>query len=244
MNTFIKMYKFSLLIIFILGSILQSCSEEEMSLTPLNELECVSGLTDFDTVRLDPISIGFVPYNGNETIVFKNSLGNEVKFKPLYGALKHSYYNDEFELACMSGDSNYYEFNREQFAVSKKCEALNLQFFLNVYTQHSYLMPIFFDQFSLLLHSPPLDNIIDTSISIRIVTSLKGNFELLDLHPNFTDTYSFTADTTLLEVNFQNVYFSNNSANALLPSLFFTKDLGMIAFQDLNMVLWVFDRIE
>ncbi len=243
-TTISKMYKFILFIILIFLSVLQSCSEDELTLPPLNELECVSGLTDFDTVKLDPISIGFVSYTGNETIVFKNDLGHEVKFEPLYGALKHSYHNDEFELQCTSGDTNYYEFNRDQFAVSKKCEALNLQFYLNVFTQYSYSMPLFYDLFSLLLHSPPLDHIIDTAISISIVTSLKGNAELLDLHPNFTDTYNFTADTTLLQVNFQNVYFSNNSTITLLPSLFFTKELGMVAFQDLDDVLWVFDRIE
>ena len=215
-----------------------------MTLPSANEVECITGLTDFDTVWLDPISIEFVSYTGEETMVFKNALGHEVKFEPLYGALKHSFYNDEFEIPCMGGDTNYYEFNRDQFAVSKKCEALNLQFFLNVYTQYSYPMPLFFDQFSLLLHTPTMDQIIDTAISIRVVTSLKGNGELLDLYPNFTDTYKFTPDTTLLQVNFQNVYFSTKSGMDLLPSLFYTKELGMVAFQDLDGMMWVFDRIE
>jgi hypothetical protein len=225
-------------------TLLFSCSKEAPVVPPINDLACEEGVINLGVIELDTVSVSFVPYTGEETLVFKNANGDEARFVPLYTSLNHSFFLNDFDLVCMTGDTNHYEFNREQYAVSKKCEALNLQFYLNVYTQESFQLPIFYDIFSLNLHSPPLDFRIDTAVAISFVTSMKGNIAIPFEPDYYSSFYEFTLDTTLLNAQFQDVYFTRKPAGSLLPSLFFTKTSGIIAFQDLHDIMWIFDHTE
>ncbi|MBK9980950.1 MAG: hypothetical protein IPP15_00760 [Saprospiraceae bacterium] len=238
------MYKFIFFIsMFLLITFITSC-DDPISPAPINDLTCESNLIDLDTIKLDPASVDFVSYTGTEVLVFKNTLGDEAKFKPLYGPLSHVFYPMHFKIECMSGDTNHYTFIQEQYAVSKKCDKLNLQFYLNLLARNSFVVPLFNDEFSLILHTPPLDHFIDTAVTIRIVTSLKGNPDMPDPTHIYLASYKFTSDTTLLNVPFHDVYYTYKTSHGLLPSLFYTKELGMVAFQDLDDVMWVFDRFE
>ena len=236
------MQKLNLFLIVILFFGLVSCSDEDP--IAINDLECETGTIDLDTIFLEETSTSFVSYLGDEVLFYKNAIGDEVKFEPLYGSLKHSYYPWDFALQCMNGDSNHYEYNPEQYAVAKKCEALHLQFFLNVLPYRAYHTTLFYDNFSLLLHTPPLDHIIDTSVTLRFVTSLKNNVGFPENEIILHTEPAFVADTMLLNKSFQNIYYAVKGNTSLLQSVFYTKEQGMVAFQDLDEVFWVLDRIE
>ena len=220
---------------------LLSCKDEVIDPTPVNDLACESEPVYLDTIYLDTESIAFVPYDGTETSVFKNAVGEEARFEPLFD-FRISYHRMEFKRICMNGDTNHYSFNGEQYSVSKKCPDLNLQFYLNVFPQNVDVPDVFYDYFIFLLHSPPLDNTIDTSITLNFTTSYKGNQIPPTAHHYLQ--YKFAADTSFLNVPFQDVYYNDKSISNPPNSVFYTKQLGLIAFTDLNDVLWVFDRFE
>ena len=102
---------------------------------------------------------------------------------------------------------------------------------------------VYFDYFSLNLYSPPHDFKNDTTISINLVSSWRDT-----MRPSpyiFIPTYyKFKTDTTLLNVAFQEVYCNIKTINDPPNSVYYSKALGMIAFTDLDDVLWVFDRVE
>ena len=56
----------------------------------------------------------------------------------------------------------------------------------------------------------------------------------------FHDEFGFTADTTLLNKSFQDVYHDQSETY----SVFYTKEQGVVAFYSINQDLYVLDRIE
>jgi hypothetical protein len=221
-----------------------SCDKDDDVIEIIGQNICIDEIINFDTIHLSPESIGFIPYNGKESMYFKNVNGEEVKFEPLYPPISHSFRENEFELICDSGGLNNYIFTREQYAVSHKCEDLNLQYYLNVYSYNSSQRPEFVDKFSLLFHEPALDHNIDTLIKLEIITSYRNKEELLIEEFANYNNYEFLSEIKLLNKSFNAVYKVVEPKDNLLTELYFNKEFGIVGFKDLNLVLWVFDRIE
>ncbi|GJM33545.1 MAG: hypothetical protein DHS20C18_25460 [Saprospiraceae bacterium] len=207
-------------------------------------IPCTNELIDLDTIRLNPESLEFIPYDGEESFYFKNNIGEEVKFEPLYPPISHSFRETDFELTCDDGDINNYVFTREQYAVSHKCTDLNLQFYLNVYSYNSSEYPQFVDKFTLIFHEPSLDNFIDTLIQLKVITSFKDEEELLGDEFDSYNQYEFKGEIELLDKTFNNVYKVIEPEDNLLTELYFSKEYGIVGFKDLEFRLWVFDRFE
>lgn len=220
------------------------CSKDDDVMKAIEQIICSDNIVDFNTIYLSPESIEFIPYNGEESIYFKNENGEEVKFEPLYPPISHSFIETEFELICEGGDMNHYIFTREQYAVSHKCESLNLQYYLNLYTYNSSQYPEFVDRFSLLFHEPALDNHIDTLIGLEIVTSFRDKEDLLAKEFTNYSNYEFVSEIKLLNKTFNEVYKVIEPEDNLLTELYFNKEYGIVGFKDLALELWVFDRIE
>lgn len=229
--------------LWFIGSLLTliSCSKEDT----IPQIVCENRIIDLDTIILEENSRDFIPYTGLEKIYFKNENGSEVEFLQLYGPLKHSYHEFDFEIMCEESDFNEYVFNREQFSVSHKCAELNLQYYLNVYVQNSHKQPKFVDVFNFLLHAPALDNFIDTAISIRFITNDRGNEELLNDDFKHDNIYQFAPELLLNHKLFHSVYFNKQpNSPKLLTEVYYTKEQGLIGFKDIDGMLWVLDRIE
>lgn len=239
-------YKFLIFTITIVVSIYSCAIDDDVSIEPSLTfcLSCVDGIVDLDTIFLSSESLGFIPYAGTENLIFKNEAGDEVVFEPLFGPVNQSIFSREFEVDCDEGGQNTYEFNRQQFAVSHKCEALNLQYYLNVLVFNSNEYPRFVDVFILNFHEPALDNLIDTVISLNVITDFKGNEVLLETEFEFYNDYEFVSEIELLDKTFTNVYQAIEPEDNLLTELYFNKANGIVGFKDLQMELWVFDRIE
>lgn len=206
-------------------------------------ISCFDGVTGLDTIFLDAETLAFIPYTGDETIFFKNAIGDEVKFEPLF-LPTHSFRMFDFEVDCDGVSQNFYEYTRDQYSVSHKCEALNLQYFLNVYTENSRNYPRFIDVFRMNFHEPTTDNIIDTVINLSIIPSYKGNQDLLSEEFLFYNNYEFASEFQLLDKTFSDVYTVIESEDNLLTTLHFNVENGIVGFKDLTQELWVFDRIE
>jgi hypothetical protein len=220
------------------------CSKDDDVSETIEQIICNDSTVNFDTIYLSPESIGFIPYNGKESIYFKNENGVEVKFEPLYPPKSHSFRKTEFELICEGGDMNNYVFTREQYAVSHKCKDLNLQYYLNVYSKNSSQYPEFVDKFSLLFHEPALDNFIDTLIKLEIITSFREKEDLLTKEFANYGNYEFVSKIKLLNKTFNEVYKVIEPKDNLLTEIYFNKEYGIVGFKDLALKLWVFDRIE
>ncbi len=232
-------------VIFFAFCILISCSKnDDFGIQLINEIECDSNLISLDTVLLTQESLDFIPYTGIESFYFKNELGYEVKFEPLSPPISHSFRNTNFELTCIDGEVNDYEFTREQYAVSHKCDELNLQYYLNLYTFNSKIDLLFVDKFSFIFHEPATDNFIDTLIKLNIITSFKENELYLENEFESYQNYELLNEITLISKTFNNVYRVIQPPENLLTELYFNKEFGLIGFKDLNFELWVFDRFE
>ena len=58
------------------------------------------------------------------------------------------------------------------------------------------------------------------------------------------NNYEFLSEIKLLNKSFNAVYKVVEPKDNLLTELYFNKEFGIVGFKDLNLVLWVFDRIE
>ncbi len=226
----------------ILVTILFSCKDEV--LVGPDAIQCESDAIDLGTVSLDPESVSYVSYTGNEVIIFKNEVGDEVRFEPPQLQLNHLWLNTGFNLLCMSGDTNKYILLKELYSFSKECESLDLRMSLTIFPQNSRDIPLFNDELNLYLHGGLSNNFFDSTISLNITTSLRGNEDFSDALLIVGYKYGFASDTSLLNIPFQNVHYTIKPAGRILRSIFYTKEHGLVAFQDLNDRLWVFDRIE
>ncbi len=231
--------------IFILLSLIAiSCSKvDEPPQIPKGAHPCETDTIDLDTILLNPQSLEFIPYTGLESIYFKNTTGDEVKFEPLYPPKSHHFRKTDFDLICDEGKINNYTFVREQYTVSHICKKLNLKYYLNLYTYNSRQQPKFIDRFNFLFHEPSLDNKIDTAISLTIVANFKGNE--IELGEEFQhQNYEIFSALKILNKTFTNVYKVIEPKENLLTEIYFNKDFGLIGFKDLDSELWVFDRFE
>ncbi len=226
--------------LFVLVFFILSCSKE-------NEIEppfCNGTITELGIINVNPNSLSFIPYSGEENIYFRNENGDEVKFEPAFGPKKNVFQDNTFEITCDNGGVDYYKFIREQYAVSFKCIELNLEYYLNLYTHNSSIYPIFVDEFWLRLLIPPTENNISFPIFLNIITSFNGNEDLLKDEFESFDNYEFVDELELLNMTFNNVYKITDLENrSLLTELYFNKDYGVIGFKSESNI-WVFNRFE
>lgn len=221
---------------------LQSCSDEGPA-TPQG-IECAEEVITLGTIHLDPGSHPFVSYTGEEILVFKNDLGDEVRFEPMNNFLNHIFFESWFELLCESGDSNIYMAKREIYNFSKRCDVLDLSLLMSISPVHSQELPLFNDEFNLYLYGSYPHLFLDTSVHINITTSLRGNDKFSNPIRFIGYKNGFVTDTVLLNVPIHNAYYTIKPPDKLLRSIFYTKEQGLVAFHDLEDVMWVLDRFE
>ena len=225
----------SVLVFFIL-----SCSKENESTPPF----CDGTLTDLGTIYLNPNSISFIPYDGEESIYFKNENGDEIKFEPTYGLKQHLFLDNNFEITCDNGGKDYYKFRSERYAVSFKCTELNLEYYANLYTQNSSEYSVFVDEFVLNFLIPPTDNNTSYPLILNIITSFNGNEDLIKNEFESFDNYEFIDELELLNMTFNDVYKITDPENgSLLTELYFTKKYGVVGFKSESNI-WVYSRSE
>ncbi len=224
---------------------LAACQKDNDTIVP-NELSipCVKDKIELDTVFLDTKSLEFIQYTGEEQLFFKNKDGEEAVFKPLYGQKSHSFFPISFNRICENGDTNSYIFHRDQYAVGFECQKLNLRFFDNIYVIPSKETEHFVDNFNFLFHSKSTDSWIDTFILLEVITSFKGNEQILNQEFNNINKYELKNEIKLLDTTFTDVYRVIKPNDNILTELYFNKKKGLVGFRDLNLNLWVLDRIE
>ncbi len=219
-----------------------SCTDEG-NVGP-DSIECETEPIDLGEIFLDPVSLLFLPYSGQEIVVFKNAMGDEALFEHLENSFHHSIYTSTFKLICMSGDTNEYTYKGESYALSKRCELLDLNLEVDLYPSQSFSFPLFNDQLVVLLQTPSTDLLLDTIVILGVVTNYRGNGDLTNSLHDGGFNHRFVSDTSLLNVDFHNLYVKQQSTLNPLQSIYYTKELGVVAFEDVEDVLWVYDRVE
>lgn len=232
-----------LIVVFLCFLVMLGACKKEEEIDLIDLAECESGIIDLGLINLEPESMSFLSYTGTENIYFRND-HEEVKFEPLFPPNISTSLTKNFTIPCKDGAENEYIYRREQHSVSHRCEDLNLQYYVNLFPWNSSEFPLFVDQFSIVFHRPPIDNVIDTAIHLWIVPSFKGNEASLKDEIGFSENYQFLEDTTLLNKTFFNVYKVSQPKEEGLTELYYNKEFGIVAFKDLDFNLWVFDRFE
>lgn len=229
---------------FVILSLAACQKDNDISVSNELSIPCVKDKIELDTVFLDAKSLEIIQYTGKEQLFFKNKDGEEAVFKPLYGPKNRSFFPISFDRICENGGTNSYIFHRDQYAVGFECQKLNLRFYNNIYVTPSKKTEYFVDQFVLLFHAISTDFWIDTSIQLQIITSFKGNEQILSQEFNNINKYEFKNEIKLLDTTFTDVYRVIEPNDNILTELYFNKKNGLIGFRDLDLNLWILDRIE
>ena len=222
-----------------------SCSKDN-DVAPVKPIiPCTSETQDLGTILLEEESITYFPYTTEtERIRFKNEIGESVLFVPKYGPLNSlpvfTRFNHEFE--CEDGSMTSYISTIEQYAAHFSCEELDLNIGSNLLPISSFVCPLFRDRLRLQVYvdpNPP-STFVDSLITMRIITHFRGNEEEFKNEMEFTD-YDFLDEIKLLDRTFNNVYRTTRTDRLPLTAMYFTKEEGVVAFMDLERVLWVLD---
>lgn len=235
---------YSLAAILVILSLAACQKDNDMNVPNELSIPCVKDKIELDTVFLDTKSLEFIQYTGKEQLFFKNKDGEEAVFKPLNGQKKHFYFPINFNRMCEDGGTNSYFYPREQFSVGFECQNLNLRFYDNLYVFPSNETEHFVDNLNFLFHSTSTDSAIDTFILLEVITSFKGNEQILNQEFNNINKYELKNEIKLLDTTFTDVYRVIKPNDNILTELYFNKKNGLVGFRDLDLNLWVLDRIE
>lgn len=235
----IKKYRISLIgFAFVALSSCESCETCDMGDFEIGEL------------LLEEETLATLPYTGKERMVFVNEAGEERTFRSLRGWETNE---EKFidEIICSSRgifpmtNFSYYksQFKRLDYQAENSAEIISL--FLRIRStdiQNEFIgTDQLFDGLNVSMHR------LNTNYgNIEFVWNKRNNpIEASNLSFLFQDQ-NYTADTTLLERNFEEVYWEKlqEMEDGMFTSLFFNRQVGIVAYVDYRYVLWVLDRIE
>ena len=193
----------------------------------------------FGQVKVDPENKYPLPYEGHETLVFKDSLGRELKLASTY--FFSPFYLDAID-TIQNGPCAH------QAVVYGKLEYITFTFHndslgYNLSLQHSVSMrldedqPLFYDQLFGDFYKSGSSNPI-FFVTFSVITDDRGN----DLSPLFIyERYTYAEELTLLSKTFTKVYYRLGTNNT---AVYFNQESGFIGFREEGGSLWVLDRIE
>ena len=206
-----------------------------------NDNECVD--VDYGRQYLSEASYASFAYNGGETLFFKDSNGNEMKFRlipeiPVYPHYR-IYEQEVIEGSCAGKMKVKTE--GQSLGVNIICDSLDYSifYFHSVSSILQGTSPIYFDvmyadAFKFIASGNPNNYY----VPLTALLDLRGNDALLD---TIKERHEYTESITLNGKAFDKVYYN------ILPNgsaIYFSYAMGFVAFKDGNNPLWVLDRIE
>lgn len=186
----------------------------------------------------EPVSL--FPYKSGDDLVFKDSLGAELKLSMIYQGVVRDYldYAQPVEEGECAGQ--YKVLSKLQFVLTNfRNDSLDYLVICH-YTVNSIIadqLPRYFDVFGMTI-STTHKNPQNWGIGFYRTTNSRGNdIYLHDTMP----TYIFEETKTFGPKIFQNVYSTSKPDGSYLA---YNHSTGLLAFQQSNGALWVLDRIE
>jgi hypothetical protein len=181
-------------------------------------------------------------WTGTESLIFKDSSGNEQEWFSKNGKTVNLKYQAVITVLCDSAilDRQYEYYDSEAHIVefSNRNPANTNYFRLDLYPQHSGKKDsalVLFNSFTASFSAAgsfrilsPSDKPIPASAQRDYVTSL-------------SNTPRFVADTTMSGKNFKNVYYTTNDFNK--SAIYFQKTKMIIGYKEAGKT-WLFDRIK
>ena len=190
----------------------------------------------FGQVNVDPENKFPIPYHGNQTLVFLDSLGQELKLTSL--SFFSPYYFDAIDTiregACAGEAVVYGKLETQIFTFRNDSlgHSLSVQHSVNLNLDED--QPVLFDL--LLGNYYKSGSMLFYGANFHFVTDDRGN----DVS-SFFDRYEYVDEITLRSKTFSHVYYGfgvNNTA------VYFNLEVGFVGFREEGGALWVLDRIE
>jgi hypothetical protein len=190
----------------------------------------------FGQVKVDPDNKFPLPYHGNETLVFMDSLGQEMK---LTSHLVFSpYYLDVIDTVregpCAGEMVVYGKLEHKSYFFRNDSLGTSLSLQHSVSLDLDEDQPILFDELYASYYRSGATFFIGANF--HFVTDDRGK----EVSP-FYERYEYTEVITLRSQTFSHVYYSNGSENT---AVYFNQELGFIGFREEGGTLWILDRIE
>jgi len=228
-NQGILRFTFLILTISLLAGSFTSCKKEEVC-------------HDIDYGKQDLIEepVSLFPYKKGDDLVFKDSLGEEIKLSMIPGGVELDYL--DYAQPVEEGDcaGRYEVLSKLQFVLTNfRNDSLDYLVICH-YGVNSIIadqLPRYFDVFGMTI-STTHNNPQNWGVGFYRTTNSRGNdIYLHDTLPNyiFEETKNFGPKI------FQNVYSTSKSDGSYLA---YNHSTGLLAFQQPNGALWVLDRIE
>lgn len=193
----------------------------------------------FGQVQVDPGDKIHLPYQGNETLVFKDSLGQELSFDAQLSF--NPYFLDAIdsitEGPCAGKAVAYGKLEHTSFSFKNDSLGSRLTLSHYVYYELDEDQPIFYDILSCSYFKPG-QTFPYFLPSIYTVTDERGN----DLSQYFIyEHYQFVDEINLLSKTFSDVYIGSGMEQS---AVYFNLEFGFVGFKEEAGTLWVLDRIE
>lgn len=183
----------------------------------------------------------FIPYNGNETLVFEDNNGDRHQLTSMKGLellstetiVRTICYHD-----FLDQQNLFYETQREQIAFfdanDKQIFDVDLLTYAEIYSDNDSIDIDFIPIYDFLLVSPMINGIF--SGDIRIITKERKNHVSAYLKEEFWPLSRYIGDTIIYEREFKNVYKSSMDS---VRQVFYNKEKGLIAIGLSKNEYWV-----
>lgn len=219
-----------MLFLSLFSLILIGCTTQEQ----VQEIEI---LGELPYVELDPETIKFYPYEGEPNLVFKNQdneertlIIRETQVLEVWNFSGNDIQPSEMRRMRLEWDNDIYG-NNSHFRIDMNVTATDVG-------PHG-LVDFMLINYSNLIVEPVLKI---SSTAINIMTSDRGNTGIGYEHFNQKYEPAFQEEIVIGNESFSNVYIGTYLSSEL--NFFYSKEYGIIGFEDLKDNLWVFSHVE
>ena len=193
-------------------------------------------------IKLDHNSLEYFPYeefNSRKSIYFINAKKEEIKFsRPLRTRPHRNFVRRVFDITCEDGSLNICQSDNEWYSVFYECDELEIDLYATLKTIHRRKLQ-FIDKLEL-----RMQNREDRGTSyLKIVTSSKIIQEKSERIFGYQENYEFLTDLDTLDKVFIDVFKSTNSRRRI-DEIYYTTDLGIVAFNDTLSGFWIHEGME
>lgn len=210
--------------------------------------------TDLGFIELAPASFSFVPYDMNETLIYRNEEGEELRFSHFLTIQQDRFTQLVGNLRCRANSEETSEVRIDGGMVERWFTAPNgLQ--IRYSLQVSFLLfppPLtvaeasewkdFYDVFNcqVFRYSNDMQEVNETC-SFSVVADYREGPPLRESYEWMND-HQYFPEVTVGGQTFQEVYAPSECA--FYSDLYYTKEQGVVSFRDTDGQLWLLDRVE
>ncbi len=202
-------------------------------------IECTDELIDLGAINLDHSSFEFFPYdyNSRKSIYFKNAKGTVIKFRTPRTSFGKNYVRYNYDLRCEDGSKTAYSSIHERYSVFYKCAQQGIDFYAKLSTKHAGQL-----QFKDVLEVK-MTNQEDKKTTFLYMVTSSNKIREASKRKGYNPNYERLSNLDTLDEVFIDV-FKRTNPTGRISELYYSMDLGLVAFNDTLSGFWIYDGMQ